>query len=65
MLSEGYLIDRVRALTRGDNEDGEDPDGSDDDEDEAVLVRITGMVDESEIITNSDQFLCQTAQQKA
>ena len=52
-------------LTRGDDEDGEDPDGPDDDEDEAVLVTNTSKADKSEIITNSDQFLCQIFQQKA
>ena len=57
-------LSTVRALTRGD-EDGEDPEGPDEAEDEGVLVTNTSMADESKIITNSDQFLCQIAQQKA
>ena len=64
-LSEGNIIDRVKVLTRGDDKDGEDPDGPDDDEDEAVLVTNTSMADENEIITNSDQFLSHIAQQMA
>ena len=48
----------VRVLTTGDDEDGEYPDGPDNDEDEAVLVTNTRVADESEIITNSDEFLC-------
>ena len=55
-LSEAIIIERVRVLTRGNDQECEDPDGPDDDVDEAALVTITSMVDKSEIITNSDQF---------
>ena len=64
-LKETSFIDKVRALTRGDDKDGEDPDGPDDEEDEAVLVKNTNMADKSEMIRNYDQFLCKIAQQKA
>ena len=48
-LSEGDIINRVRALNRGDDKDGEESDGPDEDEDEAILVTNTSMADESEI----------------
>ena len=50
----------------GTNEDGEDPDDpEEDDDDAAVMVTGAAIADKSEIIYNSDQFLCCIAQQKA
>ena len=65
-LTEADIIKRVHAVTNGSNEYGKDPDGlEEDDDDAAVMVTGTAIADESEIIHNSDQFLHWIAQQKA
>ena len=46
-VSEGDIVDRVRVLTRGDDKYGEDADGLDDDDDEAILPTNTSMAEES------------------
>ena len=53
-------------MTNGNNEEGEDPDDQEEDDDQtAVMFTGTSIVDKSEIIHNSAQFLCLIAQQKA
>ena len=64
-LPEVEIIERVHAVTNGNNEEGEDPDDLEEDDDEKALVFTgTSIADESEIIHNSAQFLCLIAQQK-
>ena len=65
-LTEVEIIERVHAVTNGNNEEGEDPDDQDENDDQtAVMFTGTSVADESEIIHNSAQFLCLIAQQKA
>ena len=53
-------------MTNGNNEEGEDPDAQEEDDDQtAVMLTGTSIVDEIEIIHNSAQFLHLIAQQKA
>ena len=65
-LTEVEIIERVCAVTNGNNEEGEDPDDQEEDDDQtAVMFTGTSIADESEIIHNSAQFLRLIAQQKA
>ena len=58
-LTKVEIIERVHAVTNGNNEEGEGPhDQEEDDDQTAVMFTGTSIADESEIIHNSAQFLC-------